>query len=282
MKTFVITGFLAISALGWLGIKTYDHYYVSTDDAYVNANVVNIAPRVSGKVVKTLVSDNQYVHANDMLFKLDQDPFTIAEKKAAAQLAINQSSLVNAKAKADRIDRLALKQFVSPQNRDNARTNLETAASSVKLAAANLDQAKLNMSWTDVAAPTSGWVTNVHLRDGDLVTANQPLFALISDGDFWINANFKETQLVEIKPGQRATIKVDMYPGRTFEGVVESISGGTGTAFSLLPPQNATGNWVKVTQRVPVRIRVLNPDPKHPLRIGTSATVTISLQRYVS
>ena len=91
----------------------------------------------------------------------------------------------------------------------------------------------------------------------------------------WITANFKETQLKEIRPGQHAEIRSDIYPDHVFHGVVQSVSGGSGAAFSLLPPQNATGNWVKVTQRVPVRIKVEDPDPGHPLRIGTSTTVRV-------
>ena len=114
-------------------------------------------------------------------------------------------------------------------------------------------------------------VTNVNANVGDIVAANQPLFALISDEKFWADANFKETQLESVKPGQTVTVVTDLYPKHTFNGVVESISGGTGAAFSLLPPQNASGNWVKITQRIPVRVRVLNPDHKFPLRIGISA-----------
>ncbi|MDE2089643.1 MAG: HlyD family secretion protein, partial [Gammaproteobacteria bacterium] len=94
-----------------------------------------------------------------------------------------------------------------------------------------------------------------------------------------VDANFKETDLQAIRPGQPAVIYVDMYPDHHFRGVVESISGGSGAAFSLLPPQNATGNWVKVTQRVPVRVRILDPSPSHPLRVGTSATVTVDTGR---
>jgi membrane fusion protein, multidrug efflux system len=115
-----------------------------------------------------------------------------------------------------------------------------------------------------------------------VITAYQPIFALISDESFWADTNFKETEMEKIRPGQAAKIEVDMYPGHVFNGVVESISGGAGAAFSLLPPQNATGNWVKVTQRVPVRIQILNPDPRYPLRIGTSALVTVKLHQRVT
>lgn len=155
---------------------------------------------------------------------------------------------------------------------------METAKASLALAEVNLNKAVLNLHYTQVTAPTNGWVTNLSLRDGNMVTTNQPLFALISDKEFWVDANFKETAMENIKPGQLATIKVDMYPDHRFLGVVDSISGGTGNVFSLLPPQNATGNWVKVTQRIPVRIRVLSLNSNYPLRIGSSASVSIQLK----
>ena len=116
------------------------------------------------------------------------------------------------------------------------------------------------------------------LTAGSLVGVGVPLFALIADNSFHIDANFKETELVGIHPGQPVDIKVDMYPEQPFKGAVESLSGGTGTAFSLLPPQNATGNWVKIAQRVPVRIKFAPADAEHPLRIGATATVTVLLK----
>jgi membrane fusion protein (multidrug efflux system) len=107
------------------------------------------------------------------------------------------------------------------------------------------------------------------------VQPGAPLFVVIANDEYWVDANFKETQLKEIHPGQKATIASDVYPDHAFHGTVQSLSGGSGAAFSLLPPQNATGNWVKVTQRVPVRVRIEDPDPQHPLRIGTTATVRV-------
>ncbi|HLY95913.1 MAG TPA: HlyD family secretion protein, partial [Sideroxyarcus sp.] len=100
----------------------------------------------------------------------------------------------------------------------------------------------------------------------------------IADNSFHIDANFKETELPGIRPGQDVDLQIDMYPGHPFKGMVESISGGTGTAFSLLPPQNATGNWVKIAQRVPVRIKLAQTDAEHPLRIGATATVSVLLK----
>ena len=113
------------------------------------------------------------------------------------------------------------------------------------------------------------------LRPGATVQAGQPLFAIIEANRWWVDANFKETDLARIKVGQPATVRLDMYPDTTFDGTVESISAGSGASFSVLPPENASGNWVKVTQRFPVRIALTNPPADKPLRVGASAWVTI-------
>ena len=102
-----------------------------------------------------------------------------------------------------------------------------------------------------------------------------PLFTIIGDGEYWVDANFKETELERVQPGQQARVVVDMYRDHEFKGEVESLSAGSGQAFSLLPAQNASGNWVKVTQRVPVRVRIVDPDPNYPLRVGTTASVHV-------
>lgn len=144
---------------------------------------------------------------------------------------------------------------------------------SVKAAEAALGQAKLDLQHTRIVAPTDGVVGEVDLRPGSFVSAGSPVFALVETGEVWVDANFKETDLVHIRPGQAAKVTVDLLPGKTFEGRVESLSPASGTAFSLLPPENATGNWVKVTQRFPVRVRLLNP--VSGLRVGASSEVTI-------
>lgn len=264
---------LAACLLYWF----YSLRYVNTDDAYINANVVQISPRVTGQIAHLYVTDNQFVKKGQALFDLDPMPFQIAIEKADAELAINQAALRNAQLSAERTLVLVKQKAMAPQTGDSAVATLQSAAASVRLAKANLDNAKLQMQYTHLVAPTNGWVSNASSRVGDVVNANQPLFALVSNAEYWVDANFKETELTHIHPGQSAKIKVDMYPGKHFDGVVESISSSSGTAFSLLPPQNATGNWVKVTQRVPVRVRVIHPDPKYPLRIGTTASITIDI-----
>lgn len=142
-------------------------------------------------------------------------------------------------------------------------------------AAAQLEKATRDSVKTHVVAPSGGVVSEVTLRPGATLQAGSPAFAIIESNRWWVNANFKETDLARIKTGQPATIALDMYPGVDFEGEVESISPGSGATFSVLPAENATGNWVKVTQRFPVRVRIVNAPEDRPLRVGASATVTV-------
>jgi membrane fusion protein, multidrug efflux system len=146
----------------------------------------------------------------------------------------------------------------------------------VQHAQAALDRAELNLSYTVITAPENGIVTKVEqLQIGDYVTASTPLFSLMSADRVWVEANFKETELTHMRPSQAATVEVDTYPGLVFQGKVESLSPGTGLTFSLLPPENATGNWVKVVQRLPVRISLDRFEPDAPLHAGLSVTVEV-------
>src|SRR5580704_9879764 len=146
----------------------------------------------------------------------------------------------------------------------------------VEQAQAALDRAQLNLSYTVISAPTDGVVAKVEqLQVGDTIAASAPVFALVSTRDVWIEANFKEVQLARMRPGQLATVRIDRYPGRQFSAKVTSVSPSTGSQFSLLPPENATGNWVKVVQRVPVRLQLVNVDPGFLLQAGLSANVTV-------
>jgi len=220
---------------------------------------------------------------------------------AAARALVTQrtAELTNAQSNEKRSKELTAQKLISSQTAETMETQARTAAAAVSAAQANLEQAlsglgkagannatvrsaaaklaqtKLDLSHTKVIAPASGVLANFGLRPGSMVQSGVPIFTVIGDTEYWVDANFKETELRRVKPGQKATIVVDMYRDHEFKGEVQSLSGGSGQAFSLLPAQNATGNWVKVTQRVPVRVRVLNPDGRHPLRIGTTATVRV-------
>jgi len=281
-KKIVIALFFLLSLIMWMGIRVYNHYYVSTDDAYINANVVQIAPRISGKVTRVYVKDNQFVKKGQALFDIDPAPYQAAVDSANAQVDVNQALLAKFSTTAQRTLALVKENYMSPQDKDNVTAELKSATSNLEYAKAQLAEAQLNLQYAKITAPTDGWITNLSLRAGDVITANQSLFALIGNSEFWADANFKETEMEHIQPGQVATIVTDLYPNHPFKGRVESISGGAGSAFSLLPPENSTGNWVKVTQRIPVRIEVLNLDTHYPLRIGISATVTVYLKSQLS
>ncbi|MER9326964.1 HlyD family secretion protein [Mesorhizobium sp. M0488] len=179
--------------------------------------------------------------------------------KAKQQLAVAEQGIISAKA--------AL----------GGNPDIETDKHPTVMAAlAARDKAAYDLAQTTVKAPADGVISQASsFKVGQFVGAGTPLFSLVETGDTWIDANFKETQLTHMKPGQKAEIMVDTYPGKTFEAAVKAIGAGTGAEFSLLPAQNATGNWVKVTQRIPVRLELTDADAKMALRTGMSATVTV-------
>jgi len=315
----LVSGIVVISST-FYGYHIYSLHYPSTDNAYVTANVVHIAPQVSGRVLQIDVQNQAYVHKDQALYQIDPKPTQIALQRAQANLqqarqdVAHNGALVstakaevkrqevllqNATSRAKRNSELKHNNYVSRQAAEDAEADklaasagLEVARAqlhesveklgqpgddneTVKAAKAALDQAQWELDNTQVSAPCDGRIVQMSLQPGDAVQAGQANFVLICDDHFWVNANFKETELARIKPGQTVSIKLDMYPGVKFKGEVESINGASGVAFSLLPPQNASGNWVKITQRVPVRVRVLDKDPQHPLLVGTSAHVRI-------
>ena len=294
--------------------------FVTTENAYVQANQSEITALVAGTVVRVYVQDQQQVKAGDALFDIDPANYDLALLRARAQLELArqsasqesagvssaQATLAQRQAEASqarsdwqRNQELTKSGFLSPQGAQAARTRLTTAEAAVKAAeadvirarsalgrggdenaqvqaaAAAVKQAELDLQRTHVVAPAAGVVANFTLRPGNTVTPSVPLFVVVANQEPWVDANFKETELNEVRVGQKADIKSDLYPDHVFHGTVQSLSGGSGAAFSLLPPQNATGNWVKVTQRVPVRIHIDDPDPQRPLRIGTTATVKV-------
>ena len=307
----------------------YTHYSgstLSTENAYINANVVKVASSVAGRVAAVHIQDNQMVHKGDALFDIDAAPFVIALARAQAdlatakqsarqdlaeisaaraQIAQSESDLANARAHHARNTELVARNFLSQQAADDTHARVQALQAALDQARAKLNkalsapektedrgdvlkaqsaiaQALLDIANTHVTAAQDGQISNLTLTAGSLVGAGMPLFALIAQDSFHVDANFKEAELGGIRPGQLVDIHLDMYPAQHYTGSVESLSGGTGTAFSLLPPQNATGNWVKIAQRVPVRIRLDHSDTDHsdtghPLRIGATATVTVHL-----
>jgi membrane fusion protein, multidrug efflux system len=218
-------------------------------------------------------------------------------KSEQAQIEQQKATLTNAKTT---LKRLKADKTESDQTLDNAKTQVEIAQAAltstiaqaqatqamlgtsdetnakILLAKEGIKQAELNLSYCTIKTPTSGTINKMSLRPGDIISVNQPLFTIVHNENFWVQANFKETQLTHIKVGQPATIKIDSYPNDTYRGKVESFSTGSGSAFALLPAENATGNWVKVTQRVPVWISIDNAKQyRRQFFVGQSAEVTV-------
>lgn len=261
-RYLIITAGLFFITLALLLYLRHAKYYPSTDDAYVKAHILPIAAQVTGSILQVNVQDLQFVKKGDILFSLDPRPFQIAYARALANYVDNQKS-------SSRTLVLVSKRLAPPALADNATSALQIAKS-------NLDKAKLDLEYSVVKAPEDGYIVKLDLRPGATVSAYQPLFSLIGTREWWVDANFKETDLERIKTGQKATIKVDLYPNHIFHGLVDNISRGSGASFSLLPAENATGNWVKVTARFPVRVSITDTNPQFPLRVGASASVTIN------
>ncbi|HVC02698.1 MAG TPA: HlyD family secretion protein [Steroidobacteraceae bacterium] len=310
-----------------LGVYLALARYVGTDDAYIRATRVAVSTNISERVRSVEITDNQRVHRGEVLFRLDDQRFVIAERNAEARLAATKldieamqasyrQRLADLQAAEDELayqqreyarqKRLAASGIASGAQLDKAAQAFQSARQSVEArqqeaatvlanlggnaqiavadhplvrqARAALDRAKLDISYATVYAPIDGIATKVdRLQPGDYVTAATPLFALVSTSDVWVVANYKETSLTHMRVGQKARIEIDAWPDRTLSGRVASISPGTGASFSVLPPENATGNWVKVVQRVPVRLSI--DDPRGlPLSDGLSASVRVDTQ----
>lgn len=198
----------------------------------------------------------------------------LAEAQQAVEVAENR--LVQSRAELDRAHAELQSARTGPQQVAVSRAQASSAQARVQEAQAALDQAELNLQYATVTAPVSGQISKKTVELGEVIQAGQPLMAIVPLEDIWVTANFKETQLKNMRPGQTALISVDAYGGRKYKGRVESIAAATGEKFSLLPPENATGNYVKVVQRVPVKILFeKGQDPEHLLRPGMSVTPTV-------
>ena len=298
---------------------------MSTDNAYVQADMVGLSTDVSGIVREVSVHDNQKVAKGDVLFKLDDLQFRLAQDRAEAQIGNTRNDLValqasyrNLQAQVEqaqkdvdfnmvnfqRQEQLIANNFTPRATFDAARNTLQ--GSQQKLAslnaqltgiAANLngnpdapiedhprykdalaarDEAARQLAHTIVRAPFAGIVTNVpSLQPGQYLAASATAFNIVSTDHVWVEASPKETELTYVKPGQKATIDVDTYPGQHWAGTVDSISPASASSFSLLPAENTSGNWVKVVQRIPMRIRVNNAPGKPPLRVGMSVELNV-------
>jgi membrane fusion protein (multidrug efflux system) len=302
--------------------------YVTTENAYVKADIARVAAEVTGRVQKVFISDHAKVKKGQVLVKLDDATFAIALAKAKAEVDVTrqnvktlvaqwreakselQESLGQVKyweAQLERNKQLATRRIVSPAKLEEVENSTRAAKDRVsvmrrkvarmltqlggksempvdehpmvreKIAA--LNEADLNLKRTEIRAPVDGVAVNVKLQPGEYVEPDKPLFALVVDNRPWVEANFKETELTHVRQGMTATIVLDIYPDVEWTATVASISPATGAEFALLPPQNASGNWVKVVQRLPVRLKLTPRSGEPPLRAGMTATVSVDTKR---
>src|ERR1700751_532233 len=274
--TVIIAG-LAI----WAAVSLYSRYIENpwTRDGQVRANIVGIAPRVSGPIIQVRVRDNQPVRKGDLLFEIDPSDFQAQVDIAAGQVENGEATFTQQKQNLDRQTDLFRTHVNALQDFQNAQDSFAAARAQLASAKANLELARLNLSYTKVFAPVDGYGTNMNTSPGTYVTAGIQLMALVDTSSYWVAGYFKETQLPHIKVGQKAMITMIGYEKRPFEGVVRSlgwgiyVSDGSGNvSTALLPSVNPTIDWVRLPQRFPVRIEITGETPV-PLRIGQTVSV---------
>ena len=253
-----------------------------TRDGHVRAQVIKITPRVGGPIVDLPIHDNQAVTRGDLLFKIDPRTYVLAIEQAEAKL---QQALASERVKVDQARRardLSRKDkgAISEQALVRKENDLLVARADVEVAETNLHAAKLDLEFTEVRAPVDGYVPNLLLRYGSQTVANQPALALIDTSSFWVHGFFKETQIENIRPDNKVVIKLMSYPDAPLEGVVESMGWGIAQqdgapAADLLPAINPSFDWIRLAQRIPVRIRLTHIPDEVDLRVGTTASVFV-------
>jgi membrane fusion protein, multidrug efflux system len=317
---------IVVAGAGMLWLRGGRH--VSTDNAYVKADIIQLASEIPGRLLEVTVKDHTPVKTGEVILRLDAEPYKLALAKAEAEADSARSivngakmSLEEAKAelkeatgrfeyfqaqakrqrdlatrgvsptiKLEQADSEALqagdKVIVARQKIQRVLATLGGTAdkptdqyATVREKLASRDRAALDLSYTEIKAPSAGTAVNVKLQPGEQIKASTPLLAIVADKRPWIEANFKETDLTHVRAGQKASVVFDIYPDIVWEAEVDTISPATGAEFAILPPQNASGNWVKVVQRLPVRMRLLQRSGEPPLRAGMTASVSIDTQR---
>jgi RND family efflux transporter MFP subunit len=276
--TLIIVG-LAV----WAAVSLYSRYIENpwTRDGQVRANIVGIAPRVSGPIIHVAVRDNQQLRTGDLLFEIDPTDFQAQVDIAAGQVQNGEANLKQQEQNLQRQTDLYKNHVNTAQDFQNAQDSAAAAQAQLASAKANLELAKLNLSYTKVFAPVDGYVTNMNTSEGTYVTAGKQLMALVDTNSFWIAGYFKETQLPHIRVGQKATITMIGYETQPFQGIVRSIGwgihvqdGSGSDSTGLLPSISQTIDWVRLPQRFPVRLHVLGQSPV-PLRIGQTVSVAM-------
>jgi len=315
---------IVATVLVTLWVLELNRRFPRTDDAYVRANLVGIAPHVSGPIVELPVVDNQTVKAGDLLFVVDPRPYQVTLDRARAELAVvesqisaQQSAIAAAEAEVKRreaeswyaadylrrVEPLLQKQYVTKDKVEDARSKQRAAAAAHEQARHELTRAKellaqfgelnarrqaaqaavgdaeLNVGYCWVRAPFDGYITNLNISVGQYARQGEQVLALVDGRSWYVLANFRETFLDAIRPGMEADVYLMSYPGHRFRGVVQgtgwAIHPPDGATVGVLPEVQPTLNWVRLAQRFQVRIKLQDPDPEQPFRMGATAVVTV-------
>jgi membrane fusion protein (multidrug efflux system) len=268
--------------------------YVGTDDAFIDSDPVTISPKMLGRIVNLNADEGDTVNAGELLVQIDDSDLRTQEAQAQANLELLQQSVL--------VTKIALNQAKDDYHRDSiqfqgniitrqqfdrvttalhmAKAQQAVAVGRVKTAQAQLAIIETQLENTKIYAPASGVVARKWVMPGDIIQPGQPVFTIYDLNDIWVTANFEETKLASISPGDKVEISIDAVPGRKFTGKVDQIGAAAASQFSLIPPNNASGNFTKVTQRIPIKILFVDPDnnaadKRVPILPGMSVEVKI-------
>ncbi|MDP4220819.1 MAG: HlyD family secretion protein [Bacteroidota bacterium] len=317
-KKTILSTLLGVVLLGGagFGLNEFSYYgrHVDTEDAHIDAEISPVIARIGGYIDSVRFVDNQRVNKGDTLVVLDGRDFLVKLEQAEASLTSSTSSakvseanimtseatigaatadvaaaksmLANASTQSERdaaraqLNSMLARLKVAQKQADSYREQLKSTFSSIDMKKADIDYARLQLSYTIITAPVSGIVSKRMIQPGEYVQAGQSLFSIVNDTSIYVTANFKETQIERMRKGQHVDLHIDAYPDASFEGEVSSFSPATGSTWSLLPAENATGNFVKVVQRVPVKVSIIgNSAQKRMLKPGMNVKAIVSLDQ---
>ncbi len=273
-----------IAAVAWYAYQTFDEYINNpwTRDGQVRGHVIQVSPRVTGMVTRIAVIDNQFVHQGDLLFEIDPEPFDITIAQAEANLKRDHISSRSSKIEYDRLQEIFKKDpgAVSQKDLNRREANYLQSLSQIDASKENLRSAKLNLSYTRVHASVDGYVSNVDFQIGTQAVANTPIIALVDSNSFWVFGYFRESQIGRFKIGDPARVTLMAYPDQPLQGTVESLGWGIApsdgnTGANLLPSIKPVFQWIRLAQRIPVRIKLEKVPAGVELRFGLTASVMV-------